>query len=290
MTMRRIKPNPIPPVRPVWEFQADGDLADAYEAYKSAFQIPWVGVVSMAYAHYRNFFDTWWAGMEPLVCSQVYVDGALVLRQLVEQRITRLQPKSAVGRLTEMGYSPRELNEIRDMIEVLSHGNFVQLQAVFAARMLLEGNEFNGSGDKGPNAVPNLPDRKTPFVMIEPHHALGDQVQVYGDVKAILGLPFINTDYRCLARWPSYFDCVWADLRDVIPTAEYETMALEIHEAIVAQTATLPNPGGLTAEAVQTAAQADGKMTETLEVTKLFTWLLPGLMVNVAYFRAQLED
>ena len=50
----------------------------------------------------------------------------------------------------------------------------------------------------------------------------------------------------------------------------------------------LPNPGGLTPEALQAAAERDASLEEVLEVVRLFQFLLPELAVNVAIFRAQL--
>jgi hypothetical protein len=50
----------------------------------------------------------------------------------------------------------------------------------------------------------------------------------------------------------------------------------------------LPNPGGLTADALTDAAGKDASAAEVLEVVRLFQWLLPGLITNVAYFRSQL--
>jgi hypothetical protein len=50
----------------------------------------------------------------------------------------------------------------------------------------------------------------------------------------------------------------------------------------------LPNPGTLTASDLLDAARRDGNPEEILQVTRLFQWLLPGLVTNVAFFRAQL--
>lgn len=290
MPIVRIKPDPVPEVNPFWEFKAEGELRLAYENYKRALQVPWVGVVSMAYAHYRSFFDAWWQGMEPLVGSKIYVETAFSLRMRVEKSVGALNPPSLVKPLRDMGYSVRELDEIRDMIEVLSHGNFIQLPAVFAARMLLEGHELTAAAPVETFAGAHARPVKTPFILMEPHHALPDLGAIYGDVKEQLGLPFVNTDYRCLSRWPSYFDTAWKSLRLLVNTSAYEELALDMHEAVVAAVRTFPNPGGVTAAAVQAGAHRDATIGEVLEVTKLFTWLLPGLMVNVAYFRAQLEE
>ena len=50
----------------------------------------------------------------------------------------------------------------------------------------------------------------------------------------------------------------------------------------------LPNPGCLNAEALQEAAEKDAPLAEIRPVTELFHYLLPELVVNVAFFRAQL--
>ena len=51
----------------------------------------------------------------------------------------------------------------------------------------------------------------------------------------------------------------------------------------------LPNPGGLSSDVLRAAAEADASLEEVTQVCRLFQWLLPGLIVNVAYFRHQLE-
>lgn len=288
MPLPRMKPDPVPVVYPFWEFKAEGELHDTYEAYKAAMQIPWVGVVTMAYAHYRPFFDAWWRALQPVIETQAYVDSALGLRDQVEADIVQLNPPPIQARLTHLGYSARELDDIRSIIDVITHGNFMQIVAVFAARVLLEGGALGGGTMTGAKAGRHKPESSTPFVLIEPHHALGDIEAIYSDVKQTLGLPFVNTDYRCFSRWPSYFDQAWRDLRPLIPTDEYEVFVLNVHNRIVAAAESLPNPTGLTAETLKAAANQDGEGRNVLETVRLFNWLLPGLMTNVAFFRAQL--
>ena len=286
----RFKPDPIPKIHPVWEYQAEGDLRGKYEAYKRAFQVPWVGVVSMAFAHYRTFFDLWWAAFEPVVQSVVYVQTCERLLQTVEELVADLKPPPISGRLRRLGYSDRELTEIQKIIEVFSHGNFIQLPAVAAARLLLEGGAVAGTGDLHPYEARHGPPEGQPFVLMEPHHALADHRQVYQNIMDTLGLPFVNTDYRALSRWPSYFKLVWADLREVLPLPVYALIANEMHKATFEAAAGLPNPSGLSALKLQEAAARDAKITEVLEVTRLFSYLLPGLVTNVAFFRAQFEE
>src|SRR5260370_26425293 len=62
----RLLPSPLPPVRYVPEYRAEGALKDAYEDMKSVLQVPWMGVVTMAYANFPHFFDAFWSGMREL--------------------------------------------------------------------------------------------------------------------------------------------------------------------------------------------------------------------------------
>lgn len=289
MIPNRIKPNPIPIIRPVWEHQAEGDLCGIYEGYKRAFQVPWVGVVSMAFAHYRNFFNLWWTALEPVVQSAAYVEACERLLQQVEALTVQLDPPPITGRLKALGYTERELTEIRKMIEVFSHGNFVQLPAVTAARLLLEGGVISGSAHLRPYDGRHGPPNDQPFVLMEPHHGTEDTRRLYQDIRDTLELPFVNTDYRALSRWPSYFELAWGDLREALHRPEYDAITKEMHAAMFKAAATLPNPARLTALQLQEAAARDARISEVLEVTRLFTYLLPGLVTNVAFFRAQFE-
>ena len=105
---------------------------------------------------------------------------------------------------------------------------------------------------------------------------------------ATLGLPFVNTDYRALARWPSFFALAWSDLKPSAQTAAHKALANRVYDRALELAGGLPNPGGLNADALQKAAQADAPLSEIRPVAELFHYLLPELVVNVAYLRAQL--
>lgn len=110
---------------------------------------------------------------------------------------------------------------------------------------------------------------------------------MFDDVKRRLGLPFLNTDYRALARWPSYFAMAWADLGPRIGGGDHEPACAVYQARAVEPVAGLPNPSGLTGAALRAAAEQDGS-PDLLPVVQLFQHLHAGLMTNVAYFRNQL--
>jgi hypothetical protein len=282
----RLKPDPVPAIHPVPEYLAEGALAALYDDTKKVLQVPWVGVIAMAYAHYRRFYEVLWHGLRPLFASRALVEACADLRREVEGGVGELAPPPIRGRLESLGYAGREIAEIRAVIEVFSHGNFPYCVMATLARLALEGGELPAKADAEPFRG-RLPEVSVPFVLIEAHHADAPTRAVYDEVKATLGLPFVNTDYRALARWPSYFALAWDDLKRVVGTPAHARLVAEAHARLVETVRALPNPGGLAAGDLREAAEP---LDEVLQMSRLFHWLLPALVTNVAFLRAQLVD
>jgi hypothetical protein len=285
----RLLPDPAPALHPLPEYLVDGERAAAYAAMKQALQVPWMGVVTMAYAHYPTFFRVLWQGLEPVVRSRGFVEHCSAVRARAEQAALSLQPASLESVLHELGYAPRELDTIRELLEVFSHGNQPYLLIASVARLLLEGGELDGTGDATPFEGLHGPRPGAALVLMEPHHADAPTRALYGDIQRTLGLPFVNTDYRALARWPSYFSTAWHHLATHVRSDAYRQICDELHADVLERVAhALPNPAGLRARALRDAATADAPLDELVAVARLFQWLLPGLVTNIALLRAQL--
>ena len=284
----RLKPSPIPALHPVPEHLTDARLQEVYEDTKSALQVPWMGVVTMAFAHYPTFYAALWGGLRDLAGSREFVEACRALRACAEDGARQLSPSPLLASLSELNYAKREIDEIRHMIEVFSHGNMPYLTLATAARLLLEGHELGGETAVSPLHGRHGPSMECHLSLIEAHHADAPTRVLYDDIKTTLGLPFVNTDYRALARWPTYFSLAWNDLRGKVATPAYEPVVQSVHDFAVDKMRRLPNPAGLTAEALQKAAARDASLEEVTSVVRLFQWLLPGLATNVAFFRAQL--
>jgi hypothetical protein len=288
MDLPRRRPASVPAIHPVPEYLAEGTLKQRYDAMTAVFQVPWMGVVTMAYAHYRTFYDTLWDGLNKLCASRAFVEGFQDLRRLTEAGVTALDPRPIPARLAAIGYAPREIDDIRAMVEVFSHGNFPYLLVATITRYLLEGGAMSGDRSVEVFTGRHAPEFRVPLVLMEAHHADAPTRMVYEDVKATLQLPYVNTDYRALSRWPSYFVMAWGDLTRVVGTPAHERLVQAVHDRAVEIARTLPNPGGVTAQALRAAAERDAPFEEILEMARLFQWLLPGLVTNIAYFRQQL--
>jgi len=284
-------PSPLPVIHAVPEIAATGQRAAWYADMKAVLQVPWMGVVTMAYTHYPTFFATLWDGLRPLCASQAYVDAGRDIRLTAEDRVaTDLAPPDIVGRLRAAGYGDGEIAQIREMVDIFSHGNTTYCGLVMMATLLVEGFEVGPQQDPGPAAGRHGPEATVPFVLVEPHHADDPTRRVYDDIKDRLGLPFVNTDYRALARWPSYFALAWNDLRPAAGGTAHRAIAATIHDTARDLACRLPNPAGLTSDSLRQAAAADAPLEEVQAMCRLFHFLIPGLIANVAFFRAQLIE
>lgn len=288
--LERLRPDPIPAIHPMPEYLVSGQRADWYEDTKQVLQVPWMGVVTMAYTHYPTFFGELWRGLRPLCQSRAFVEAFMGLRDFIESRTAELSPAPLVDSLAAIGYAPREIDAIRQMNTVFSHGNQPYVLIATIARHLLEIGEMAGTEDAEPFSGRHASDISVPLVLMEAHHADEPTRAVYEDIKNTIRLPFVNTDYRAFARWPSYFALAWGDLREKVGTSLHEEITRACHDRAARLAAEgLPNPGGLSSKALRRAAEADADLEEVIGVCRLFQWLIPGLITNVAYFRHQLE-
>lgn len=285
----RLKPDPPPPLRPTPEHLADPALKAIYEQTKTAFQVPWMGVVTMAFAAYPTFWATLWRGLAPLARSRAFVEACAALRAQAEAEAAAFAPAPIVPALRQAGYALAEIEEIRALIEVFSHGNMPYLLTATLARLRLEGEVAAGGAEAAPfegRHGPAAPGAR--LVLMEAHHAPEATRALYERVKTRLGLPFVNTDYRAYARWPTAFALAWDGLDPILDDPAYGRAVDRLHERATALARALPDPGGLSPAALIEAARTDAPAAEVLEVVRLFQWLLPGLIANVAMFRAQL--
>ena len=286
-TIARRKPDPVPAIFPLPERDATGERLEMYEDTKAVLQVPWMGVVTMAFSHYPTFYRTLWQGLRPLCASVEFVAACADLRDVTEAAIAD-QP-SLLQQFRDMGYGPVEIDQINAMIEIFSHGNMPYILIATAARLLLEGHEIGTGSSVTPNTTTHGPEPLTKLVLMERHHGNAGIHALYDDIEATLGLPFVNTDYRALARWPSYFDAAWGALRDQVDTPDHTAAVATVHAKTVSLIESLPNPNGLTSAALIAAAEADGAKEQITDTVRLFQWLLPGLLVNVAIFQAQMQ-
>jgi hypothetical protein len=278
-------------IRPVPEHRADQELSEVYRDLKATFGVPWVGVITQAVAHYRPFFVEAWRRFAPSAKTHFFERASDDVRiqswGLIGQSFAI---EGQTSRLEEIGYSAREIEQIRAVLDIFDYGNPKYL--IFATAIkegLLSGDTF---GDATSDAQCQFP--RSPIcqidpipVMVEEHHAIGALSQIYADIKDTLQLPFVNSDYKAMARWPSYLDQAWGALKPCIETRAYQAARQEIHSQALAALDGLPIAYRMSADDALQAGLSKAQVHELIQVISLFQWLLSGLVLNVRYFKQQ---
>ena len=185
-----------------------------------------------------------------------------------------INPVASLAHLLSRKFVKNEINlpKINSIVEHLSQEVILQ----------------RASGLKKNNSTSIKSDRNY-LLLIEQHHANKSLKEIYKSIKSNLGLPFLNTDYRAFARWPSYFEMTWKSFLPALLSKKYEEKVLEIHNFIIKEALLLPNPNKIKSIQIINAAKKDKKLNEIKKVVNLFQWLLPGLITNVAFMREQIK-
>jgi hypothetical protein len=126
--------------------------------------------------------------------------------------------------------------------------------------------------------------------MVEEHHALGGLRDTYEDIKSTLSLPFVNSDYKAMGRWPSYLALSWQDLKPVVDSESYVSIRQELHDQAMAVADGLPYRYMVDKARAIAVGMPENEVFELMQVITLFQWLLSGLVLNVTWFKHALKE
>lgn len=278
------------PVRPIPEHRADEELSPVYRDVKTTLGVPWVGVIMQAVAHYRPLFMESWRQLRPSARSHFFESRCDGIRlQAWEEMANAFSIAPRSDSVRQLGYSEAELGHIRSTLDVFDYGNPKYLVLATAIQQsLCHGRKLGGgpASDRR-DIMPRTPLSQTdPIpVMVEEHHALDDLDALYDDTKTTLQLPFVNSDYKAMARWPNYLALAWGDLKPHVDSEPYNRVRRTIHEQAVAIAEHLPYPYFVDQVRALAVGLTDEQVDELKRVISLFQWLLSGLIINVTYFK-----
>lgn len=282
-------------VRPVPEHRADAGLKPVYQDLKATFGVPWVGVITQAVAYYRPFFIEAWRQFQPSARTHYFESRCDAIRLSAwEQTGASFEVPQLASRLQQIGYSDAELGQIRAMLDIFDYGNPKYLVLATAIQQsLCEDRRLGGAAEASRwDLLPRTPIYQLDPIpaMVEEHHALAGLRAVYDDIKSTLGLPFVNSDYKAMGRWPSYLALAWRDLKPSIDSASYAGIRQDLHEQALAAVDGLPYRYFVDKTRAITVGMPEDDVFELMRVITLFQWLLSGLIINVTWFKRSLVE
>jgi halocarboxylic acid dehydrogenase DehI len=282
-------------VRPIPEHRADETLGRAYRDLKITLGVPWVGVITQALAYYRSFFLEAWRQFRPTARCRFFERVSDELRLVAWAGMSSsFAISSQRKKLEAFGYSDREIAQIEATLDLFDYGNqkYLILATAVAASLVDDRALGTSPSSDARDRLPRSPiSQIAPIpVMVEEHHADADLRALYDDIKVTLNLPFVNSDYKALARWPSYLKLAWDELKPRLSEPPYATVRQSIHDLALEAVDRLPYPYRMDRRAAAAVGMSAVEIDELCRTILLFQWLLSGLILNVSCFKLALAE
>lgn len=268
-----------PVIRPVRMDQAPPEVRTLLIDIQDTMGIPWPPDNWRSYAIYPDAARLFWERLKPAVETEQFLTDAL--------RIAELAYRQAQD-WYEPGYEPRlqpdVLRRIQWELDAFEYGNAQLLIQQGALNHAVHGEAVGGVGGSRPRR--HVSAYRGPEIQMIGEAEASDEIRgLYGDIRQTLSLPLVTSDYQALAKWPAFLEPAWRDARDWREREEYRQLQQNL--AIMGDEA-----GQRLTEAVRIgedellAAVGDPVGVNNLQrMVRLFTDLLPGLIVNDALFR-----
>lgn len=117
--------------------------------------------------------------------------------------------------------------------------------------------------------------------LIEEESSAASVKRVYEEVKHMMSLPFVTSEYRALAKWPPFLTAGWDYISKILGTSEYDTAREKIVEATFSAARPWFSPELLGEELVKRAGLTDGALEEFSTTVGVFSRLLPGTILEM---------
>jgi hypothetical protein len=265
----------------VREREAEGRTREIFDELRHALGIPFTPVVYQALAAYPEFLDLHWRTFAPLLASEQFFQlGARLRGEAYTRMHNYFQIEDLCEPLTEMSFSEGAKHQLGEVIDLFNHVNPLLLVIISAQLSAFEQPIGQSSdGQVGRSEHPHFVERP---VLIEEETAPVPVKRIYQEIKRVLSLPVVNTDYRAFARWPDFLSEYWKALRPIVQAPSYREQQRAMCESSEAMVKELEVPIDFSAEKLQQSGLVDKEIDAVLRISQTFQEILSGLVLNVA--------
>ncbi len=274
-------------MRIVPEAAADDPTGRIFSEIKQALGLPLVRLFYPALAVYPQFLQLHWKMVKPVVASGEFFACADRLRADAYTRVHNYLrvPDLCVG-LEPSRFSAGARQELTNAVELFHYKNPLLLLLFSAQVQALEGPVGEAKPDIRPPVHPVYRDRP---VVVEEENAAAPVRHRYEEIRRVLELPYVNSEYEAMARFPDFLHAYWELLKSLLQSPLYQECQYGVQESAWSLTRELPGPLELPVEQLLDAGMKQEDIASVARILELFVKNLSSLLMNVAIAKIALE-
>jgi Halocarboxylic acid dehydrogenase DehI len=271
----------------VSESEAKGETARIFVDLKDTLGIPHVSMVFRVLASLPRFFPLFWKSAKPMLQTGEFFTAAEQIRVDAHNRMqTRFSVPDLRAKLTELDFTQRAQDEVKDVVELYEYVNPVLLLNMAA---LMEGLEQPGVAPRHGTLPAHHPSHPGRPILVDERLAPEPTRKLYDDIKQTMGTPYLNTSYITFGRWPDFLREYWSSLKPTIGTPKYEEQRKALREFALSAARDLPEAIQLSRATLDNAGVSDDERVMAQQAIHFFLDLLSKQVLNIAFARVGLE-
>jgi hypothetical protein len=271
----------------VSESEAKGQTAQIFADLKDTLGIPHVSMVFRVLASLPHFFPLFWKAAKPMLeTGEFFTAGEQIRADAHSRMLTRFSVPDLRAKLTEMDFTRRAQEEVKDVVELYEYVNPVLLLNMAA---LMEGLEQPAGAPRHGTLPAQHPSHPGRPILVDERLAPEPTRRLYDDIKRTMGTPYLNTSYITFGRWPDFLREYWSSLKPIIGTPNYEEQRKALREFALSAARDLPEAIELSRATLDKARVGDDERVMAQQAIHFFLDLLSKQVLNIAFARVGLE-
>lgn len=269
------------------ETQADRQTIEIYELITRKVRVGRVPLLFKALAAAKALQPCWQA-LRPAIRIRAFEEAADDLRARAARAAVELGCPLIETQLEWAGYDVEQIDEIRGQVDIFHYVDAKLLMAVATLAQAI-GDGVGGQGKGGARAEQRVP-RGVPSDMdhieLVPEESNGSLGRIFRAIRSHLGLGLVPDDFRALGRWPKYLELAWGDARNRDEEPLAATAIQDLRNQAEEMARQLPLRVQVSHESLREAGADPAKVIAVLD---RFRRALPGLVLDLALFKVQLD-
>ena len=262
------------PAAAVLEDNSSPLVKRVFDDIKSALRVPLVHLVFHDLARYPDFLELAWRQLHPNV-QTVYF----------EQQADFVRARAVEGAAGLGSPLPLDDDGARSTLKVFHYVNPKLLLAVAALRAAA-GGQYPKLEELPRDAKAQIPtgvpaDAAT-ITLVNPD-AEGPAQPILQEIRAVTGIPSVNSDYRALAQWPEYLVRAWTSLQAARAQDAHRSLEREIRLMAEQAVLVLPFRIEINPHVMRLCGLDEEEIDDVRATIERYYRALPGLVVNMAF-------